>query len=110
MSKMRQLSEFGIVTDVDTDSMEKWEIGDTHVITGVMILSGEYGPYPAFEAEQGKVLIVGGQVVMRTAEQLKDVFGQFPNISFELTLQEKESKTGRMYNILVEKAKIKSKV
>ena len=101
-TKPRKLSEFGIVTDIDTENMDKWEMGDKHIITGVVLLSGEYGPYPGFETEDGKILIVGGQVIMRTAEQLKEVFGQFKDVSFNLELQEKESKTGRMYNVLLE--------
>ena len=103
--RTKRLSEFGIISDIDTGRMAKWEIGEVHTVTGVVMLTGEFGAYPGFEVETGELLFAGGVAVMRTAESIKEVFGQFPNVGFELALQEKESKNGRIYNILVEVTK-----
>ena len=100
--RIKQLSEFGIISDIDTGRMAKWEMGETHTVTGVVMLTGEFGGYPGFEVETGELLFAGGVAVMRTADSMKEVFSQFPNIGFELVLQEKESRNGRIYNVLVE--------
>lgn len=101
-TNVKKLSEFGINLDINTDNAEKWVPDEEHTVTGVHILNGEHGEYPAFIGEDGKLLIAGGTVVTRTAHQLAEIFQNFPKTAFKLVLKQKESGTGRIYNVLVE--------